>query len=79
MVIDVGKASPINQAPYKIHEAIKTKVKKEIDNLLNIGVVVSSASLWASPVVPIRKPDGSVRLCIDYRKLHNLIRSMVFA
>lgn len=59
------KARPV---PY----AIKEKVEQEIDRLVSEGVLRSvSFSEWATPVVPIMKKNGSVRLCGDYRSTVN--------
>src|SRR5678815_578734 len=40
------------------------------DRLVRAGVLQESESPWNSPIVPIRKPDGSLRLCVDYRKVN---------
>lgn len=59
------KARPV---PY----AIKSKVEKEIDRLVHEGVLRSTAfSEWATPVVPIVKKSGEIRLCGDYRSTVN--------
>lgn len=47
---------------------------KEIKELLERGVIRKSKSEWASPVVLVRKKDGSLRLCIDYRALNKVIK-----
>ncbi|GFU38621.1 retrovirus-related Pol polyprotein from transposon 297 [Trichonephila clavipes] len=44
--------------------------RKELDSLLQQGIIVECESPHASPVVLIPKPNGSMRLCIDYRKLN---------
>ena len=41
-----------------------------MEEQVRAGIVVPSTSPWSSPTVPIQKSDGSVRLCIDYRKLN---------
>ena len=41
-----------------------------VEEMMQQGVVVLSASPWASPVVLVRKKDGGMRFCVDYRKLN---------
>ena len=71
MSINVGDTRPIAQTPYRVPDKLKAKVKCEIDNLLEAGIIVPSSSPWASPIVPVLKPDSSVRLCVDYRRLND--------
>ncbi|KYO47469.1 hypothetical protein Y1Q_0019606 [Alligator mississippiensis] len=47
-------------------------VREEVNSMLQLGVVRPSRSPWRSPLVPVRKPDGSLRLCVDYRRLNAL-------
>ncbi|XP_059582206.1 uncharacterized protein LOC132243291 [Alligator mississippiensis] len=47
-------------------------MREEVNSMLQLGVVRPSRSPWRSPLVPIRKPDGSLRLCVDYRRLNAL-------
>ena len=46
------------------------EVQKLLQDLLEKGVIQRSGSAYASPTVLVRKKDGSIRLCIDYRKLN---------
>ena len=40
--------------------------------MLSRDVIQPSNSLWASPIVVVRKKDGRVRFCVDYRKLNSI-------
>jgi len=68
--IDTGDQQPIRSMPYRLAPAWREQLKEEIRSLLDAGILKPSNSPWSSPMVPVRKPDGSVRLCIDFRKIN---------
>ena len=70
--IVTGATPPIASGPYRVPDRMKEEVKKEVEKLLELGVAEPSHSPWASPIVPVLKKDGSIRLCIDYRKLNSV-------
>ena len=61
---------PIHQPLRRLSEALKDTVKSEVQRMLHQDVIRPSASPWSSPVVMVKKKDGSWRFCIDYRKLN---------
>jgi len=63
-------AVPVRQHPYKAGPLAREREKAEVDRMRSMGVIEPSTGEWASPVVMVPKPDGSVRFCIDYRKLN---------
>ena len=70
MGIDTGDHPPIGTYPYPIPDKARPMVEKEIEKRKSLGIIEPSKSAWTSPIVPIKKPDGSIRLCVDYRKLN---------
>ena len=70
--INTGEAAPMRSHPYRVPDRLKEGVRAEVNKLVELGIVVPSTSPWASPVVPVPKKDGSVRVCIDYRKLNEV-------
>ena len=70
--IHVGNAAPVRQRAYWIPYSQREAVKKELDAMLEAGVVRPSTSLWASPIVIVEKKDGGLRFCVDYRRLNQL-------
>ena len=70
--IDTGEAVPRRSHPYRVPNRLKEGVRAEVNKLVELGIVVPSTSPWASPVVPVPKQDGSVRVCIDYRKVNEV-------
>ncbi|XP_041435978.1 uncharacterized protein LOC121399407 [Xenopus laevis] len=63
---------PIRTPAYRVAESVRAAMKKEIEEMLALGVIVPSQSPWASPVVLVPKKDGSTRFCVDYRKLNQV-------
>ena len=76
--IYTGDADPIHQRPYSTPIALKASVDEEITWLLAKGYIVPSSSPWASPMVTVRKADGSARLCVDFRRINSLTRQQPF-
>jgi len=60
---------PVRPHPYKAGPLAQEREKAEVERMRSMGVIVLSTGDSASPVVMVPKPDGSVRFCIDYRKL----------
>ena len=73
--IDTGQAAPRRSHPYRVPNRLKEGVRAEVEKLVDMGIVVPSTSPWASPVVPVPKGDGTVRVCVDYRKLNEVTTS----
>ena len=69
-----GDHPPIKQAPRHLPLNKREIVKKEVDSMLQNGIIVKSTSPWSSPIVLVTKCDNSTRLCIDYRALNEVTR-----
>jgi len=65
-------SDPIREKAYSLPHAMRETLDKKIDNMLSMGVIEPSSAAYASPVVMVKKPDGSTRVCIDYRKLNSV-------
>ncbi|CAM5117753.1 unnamed protein product [Natator depressus] len=72
--IDTGNAHPIRAQPYQVSPQAKTAIEREIQDMLQMGVIHPSSSGWASPVVLVPKPDREIHFCVDYRKLNAVTR-----
>ena len=68
--INTGDAAPIKQAARRLPLTKHQIVKDEVNKMLENGIIQPSTSPWASPIVLCTKKDGSVRFCIDYRRLN---------
>ncbi|KAL0463175.1 UNVERIFIED_CONTAM: Transposon Tf2-12 polyprotein [Sesamum latifolium] len=65
-------AAPISIAPYRMAPSELKELKKQLEELLDKGFIRSSISPWGAPVLFVKKKDGSMRLCIDYRQLNRI-------
>ena len=62
--------TPITQKPYRTPYAKEEVIKNSISKMLDMKIVEQSDSDWSSPIVLVKKADGSERFCVDYRKLN---------
>jgi len=70
--------NPITQPLRKIPLAIEPKVDELIEELKNNKIIQESSSPWSSPIVAVQKPNGQIRMCIDYRKLNSVTDRPIF-
>ena len=72
--IDTGDQKPIKQPPRRLPLAKVDIAQKAIKEMHEQGVVEPSNSPWMSPIVLVKKKDGTQRFCVDYRKLNEVTR-----
>ena len=72
MQIDINLVDevPVNEAYRHLPRKLYDDVKSYLNDLIVNGWIQESTSAYASPIVCVRKKDGSMRLCVDYRKLN---------
>ena len=76
--IETGDSKPINTSPFRISPKEDNIIKQEIETMLQNRIIRPSKSPWASPVVIVKKKDGSLRFCVDYRKLNTVTERDVY-
>lgn len=68
----------INQTFYRTSVKENEVIQKEVEEMLKNNIIQPSSSSWASPVVLVKKKDGKMRFCVDYRKLNEVTEKDVY-
>jgi predicted aspartyl protease len=76
--INTGDSPPIRVPPRRIPSALLPEVNEMINEMLQNNVIQPSNSPWAAPVVLVKKKDGTLRMCVDYRRLNQVTRPDAF-
>ncbi|KAL4339218.1 hypothetical protein GQ457_08G027450 [Hibiscus cannabinus] len=64
--------NPVSITPYRMAPMELKDLKKQLEELQNKGFIRPSTSPWGAPVLFVKKKDGSMRLCINYRQLNRI-------
>lgn len=72
MTIRLSTDTPFHSAPRRLSYHEREKVEKITQDLLSKGIIRPSSSPYASPIVLVRKKNGEIRMCVDYRALNRL-------
>nr|GEX47584.1 putative reverse transcriptase domain-containing protein [Tanacetum cinerariifolium] len=68
----VSGAAPVARAPYRLAPSKMQELSTQLQELSDKGFIRPSSSPWGAPVLFIKKKDGSLQMCIDYRELNKL-------
>ena len=74
----VPDAKPLQIPPRKMSQYLRKSIRENTEDLLKKGIIRKSVSEWSSPIVMVRKPDKSWRMCVDYRELNKVTVDMKF-
>ena len=76
--MDTGTHAPIHQRPYNTPQSLVESVNQELKWLLNKGYIRPSESPWASPMVTVKKSDGTARICVDFKAINAVTEPIPF-
>ncbi|UYV75173.1 hypothetical protein LAZ67_12002747, partial [Cordylochernes scorpioides] len=76
--INTGDQSPIKQRPYRVAPSERRLIQDEVNKMIENHIVKPSESPRSSPVILVRKKDGTWRFCVDYRRLNKITKKDVY-
>jgi len=76
--IDTGEATPFRIPYRRFMHSKKDALETEVRKLLEAKTIRDSVSPWSSPVHLVKKKDGTIRFCIDYKKLNGMTRKNAY-
>ena len=77
--IDTGNSAPVHQPKYRTSHQDRTTIASHIKDMLDKKIIEPSRSPWSSPIVLVPKKDGTIRFCVDYRKLNLVTKKDSYA
>ncbi|XP_019442301.1 PREDICTED: uncharacterized protein LOC109347024 [Lupinus angustifolius] len=68
----IPRTGPITMAPYRMASVELLELKKQLEDMMSKRFIRPRVSLWGAPILFVKKKDGRMRLCIDYRQLNKV-------
>lgn len=76
--VDVGDTLPIKQHPYCVNPEKRSRLKQQVQYMLDHNIAEPSWSAWSSPCLLAIKTNGDDRFCTDFRKVNNVTKPDCF-
>ncbi|XP_078461913.1 uncharacterized protein LOC144726833 [Lampetra planeri] len=70
--IETGDAAPVRLNPFRLSPVEKEHVQSAVNDMLEADIISPSSSPWGAPIVLVKKQDGSLRFCVDFRRLNKI-------
>lgn len=68
----------MRRRPYRIAQSARASIEEELNRMLDMGIVRPSISLYATPIIVLKKADGTLRFCADYKALNQVTEFDLF-
>lgn len=68
----VTSCEPIKQRYYPVSPVMQQHIDAELESMLKLGVIERSRSAWSSPILLVKKKEGTYRFCVDFRKVNKV-------
>ncbi|XP_076472305.1 uncharacterized protein LOC143301798 [Babylonia areolata] len=70
--IELVSDTPVRTRQYPLPYSQRETIQEEVQSMLKMGVIEPSCSPYSSPIVLVKKKDGKVRFCVDFRRINKL-------
>ena len=70
--INTDGAAPIKKTPYRLPQSYMQAAEQHFKEMAEDGLIVPCISPWRAPILMVRKKDGSLRFCTDFRGLNSV-------